>query len=285
LLQDNFSGQIVPDDLTNIQVENFEPNLTAHVQPNDQGIICCFKAHYRSSFIQHAIDCYDDGVTPADIYEINQLQAMRLAATAWYQVDTTTIRNCWHKSGILPEFSLTPIQPPAVPISALIHNASLPEDSIKHAENNVQDALDKLITRGALQVKNQIDIESLLNPRIEVQTTEEVSDEEIYQAVIDAKKAQENMEINGRDDIGTDAHVEPHPTLHEVLQAASVLGRYIEESNDPNACKLESILLIPPPVAGFSIQKHGTNDNSQLFLLSIAYISLGLLRIPQYIEI
>jgi hypothetical protein len=148
-------------------------------------------------------------------------------------VNTTTIHNCWHKSGILPEFSLTPIQPPVVPISALIHNDSLPEDSIKHAENNVQDALDELITRGALQVKNWMDIESLLNPRIEVQTTEEVSDEEIYQAGIDTKKAQENMEINGRDDIGTDAHVEPCPTLHEVLQAASVLGRYIEESNDP----------------------------------------------------
>jgi hypothetical protein len=78
LLQDNFSGHIVPDDLTNIKVENFKPNLTAHVQPNDQGIIHCFKAHYQSSFIQHAIDCYDDCVTPA---EINQLQAMRLAAT------------------------------------------------------------------------------------------------------------------------------------------------------------------------------------------------------------
>jgi DDE superfamily endonuclease len=47
LLQDNFSGHIISDTLTNIHVENFEPNLTAHIQPNDQGIIRCFKAHYR----------------------------------------------------------------------------------------------------------------------------------------------------------------------------------------------------------------------------------------------
>ena len=39
LLQDNFSGHIVPENLQNIQVENFKPNLTAHVQPKDQGII------------------------------------------------------------------------------------------------------------------------------------------------------------------------------------------------------------------------------------------------------
>jgi hypothetical protein len=67
LLQDNFSGHIVPDNLQNIRVENFEPNLTAHVQPNDQGIIRCFKAHYRARFIQRAVNRYDKGITPAEI--------------------------------------------------------------------------------------------------------------------------------------------------------------------------------------------------------------------------
>ena len=32
LLQDNFSGHIIPPGLQCIHVENFEPNLTAHVQ-------------------------------------------------------------------------------------------------------------------------------------------------------------------------------------------------------------------------------------------------------------
>ena len=56
LLQDNFSAHIIPDDLENIQVKNFSPNITAHVQPKDQGIIKCFKAHYRTKFIEQAID-------------------------------------------------------------------------------------------------------------------------------------------------------------------------------------------------------------------------------------
>ena len=76
LLQDNFSGHIIPDTLTNIRVENFEPNLTAHVQPNDQGIIRCFKAHYRAKFIQRAVDLYESGTTPSKIYDIDQLEAM-----------------------------------------------------------------------------------------------------------------------------------------------------------------------------------------------------------------
>ena len=83
LLQDNFSGHIVPPNLQCIEVENFKPNLTAHIQPNDQGIIWCFKAHYCSRFIQRAINLYDEGITPLKIYDINQLQAMRIADAAW----------------------------------------------------------------------------------------------------------------------------------------------------------------------------------------------------------
>ena len=79
LLQDNFSGHIVPDTLTNIHVENFAPNLTAHVQPNDQGIIGSFKSHYHTRFIHCAIDCYEVDITPSDLYVIDQLEAMQMA--------------------------------------------------------------------------------------------------------------------------------------------------------------------------------------------------------------
>ena len=59
LLQDHFSGHIVPIGLQNIRVVNFRPNLTAHVQPIDQGIIQCFKAHYCAKYIQRAVHSYD----------------------------------------------------------------------------------------------------------------------------------------------------------------------------------------------------------------------------------
>ncbi|KAK0183963.1 hypothetical protein F5146DRAFT_1006953 [Armillaria mellea] len=42
-----------------IRVENFKPNMTFYIQLNDAGIICCFKAHYWSSYIQCTIDHYD----------------------------------------------------------------------------------------------------------------------------------------------------------------------------------------------------------------------------------
>lgn len=78
---------------------NFQPNLMAHVQPNDQGIIQCFKAHYWARFIQQAVNQYDEGVTPAEIYNINQLQAMRMAESAWQDVIPSSC-HLWVTSGL-----------------------------------------------------------------------------------------------------------------------------------------------------------------------------------------
>ena len=46
-----------------------------------------------------------------------------------------------------------------------------------------------------------MDIEALLNPEGESHILTETSDEEIYQAVMEAIEARANIEINGGDDI------------------------------------------------------------------------------------
>ena len=103
LLQNNCTGHIVSEGLTNIHIENFSANLTPHVQPMDAGIIRCFKAHYRSHYILHAINRYDANITPSQIYDINQLEGMQMAEAAWNEVNTATICHCWLKASILPE--------------------------------------------------------------------------------------------------------------------------------------------------------------------------------------
>lgn len=239
LFQDNFSGHIVPPNLQSIRVENFEPNLTAHVQPKDQGIIRCFKAHYRKRFIQRAIDRYDEGITPAEIYDINQLQAMRMAEAAWHDVDTTTIRNCWRKAGILPEINpALPQAQPSIPIASLLSTEI--DDPIVQVEKQVEVALDDLVSTGALQPKNRMDIESLLNPIGESQVLTETSDKEIYQAVIDAIEARDAMDINGGDEL--DVVVEPVPTRRELLKAVSTIRKYTDGSNNSLARKIDALL-------------------------------------------
>jgi hypothetical protein len=244
LLQDNFSGHIVPPNLQNIQVENFEPNLTAHVQPLDQGIIRCFKGHYRAKFFHRAVNLYDQGITPAKIYEINQLKAMRMAKSAWQSVDTTTIQNCWHKAGILPEaeaFS-SHISEPTIPISALLHDSDIQTDPIAYVERQVELALDKLVLRGTLQKGNRMDIGSLLNLAGESHVLTEASDSDIYQAVTEAFEACENLEINGGDDVDEDGPVKPRPARSAILQASSMISDYLATENDPFAQEFEELL-------------------------------------------
>jgi hypothetical protein len=244
LLQDNFSGHIVPPDLQNIRVENFKANLTAHVQPNDQGIIRSFKAHYRAKFIQRAVHHYDRGMSPAKIYNINQLEARRIAETAWHNVDTTTIRNCWGKAGILPkvEASSSHMAKPTIPISTLLHNSNIQTDPIAHAEQQVELALDELVSRGTLQKVNRMDIDSLLNPAGESHVLTETTDADIYQAVIDAIEARENVEMNGGDDVDDDGPIEPCPSRGDLLRATSMIAQYLSIWNDPHARKLEPLL-------------------------------------------
>ena len=228
LLQDNFSGHVPPASLRNIRVENFEPNLTAHIQPMDQGIIRAFKAHYRKAFITQAMHNYDDSVSPADIYKLNQLQAMRMAETAWSAVAPSTIAACWKKAGILP------VSAPEAPQSA---EAAAADNSVEAAEQAVERALDALEGRGVLQRKNRLTLQDLLNPASESSILDQGSDKEIFDSVMQAIEARENIDILGGDDGLEGEPARTRPTPRAILDAAAVIQQFLE--NDPDNCARE----------------------------------------------
>ena len=102
LMINNFSGHRVLYETTNIQMEFFKPNLTSFVQPLDAGIIQCFKAHYHSSFCQHALLLDEAG--ERDIFKITLKEAMMLANEAWKAVSAETIKHCWDHTQIQPAY-------------------------------------------------------------------------------------------------------------------------------------------------------------------------------------
>jgi hypothetical protein len=259
LLQDNFSGHIPPEGLTNICVENFEPNLTAHIQPMDQGIIQCFKSHYRVSFDEHTLHNYEAGTTPSGIYDIDHLTAMRLAHQAWLEVDTTTIRNCWCKANILPEMgqSAQLMDQPSLPISALIHHQ---EDPIVAIEKQLASTLDELEQAGVLQRSNRIDISELLNPPDEAFAVSKATDMDIFEAVMEAKQVQEDT--NGH--IDDDNTVEPDPMQAELLQAVLLITRYTKDKDNTYLRKVDSVM------ASFAWQTHtlGIDNTTQTKITS-----------------
>ena len=93
-----------------------------------------------------------------------------------------------------------------------------------------------------------MDITELLNPAAETYNIFDVSDEDIFRMVMDAKTAREGCRA-GNDDVGKvidsddlDVAAEPSPTCSEALQACMLLKRYIIDMDDPATQKLEVML-------------------------------------------
>ncbi|KAK2465871.1 hypothetical protein APHAL10511_001512 [Amanita phalloides] len=85
-------------------------------------------------------------------------------------------------------------------------------------------------------------IDALLNPAAESQVIDETTEEEICEAVLEAREAREQAVNNGGDNVDNDAPVNPRPTYREVLCAASTIKHYIDGIDDPIARKLEVLL-------------------------------------------
>ena len=148
------------------------------------------------------------------------------------------------QAGILPNIASPPIQP-SLPISSLVHtdaDLAVPNDPIMQAENNVQGALDDLQSIGALQRSNWMTINELLNPAAESHKISYATDGDIYKAVIDAMKAQENGSGDNVDNDARDSDNELAITRREALQAVLTLRKFTKTFNDPFFRKAEVIL-------------------------------------------
>ena len=77
--------------LKSVKMFFLPPNCTSILQPMDQGIIRCFKHHYRSSINKRNIDALDSGTE----FKLTMLDALREAQRAWAKVTPETISNCW----------------------------------------------------------------------------------------------------------------------------------------------------------------------------------------------
>ncbi|KAG6864117.1 hypothetical protein C0991_012351 [Blastosporella zonata] len=189
--------------------------------------------------MNRAIDRYDGGLSPGNIYNINILEALRMAHQAWNEVDSTTIRNCWRKADILPNsLDSCPTPLPVISVSSLL-NSDPVDDGIAAAEKEVTDTLSNLEERGILHTRNRLTLEELLNP-VSERVILSGSEDDIYQAVMERVEGEQNQEINGGDD--GDIDIIPKPTRGDALKAASLLQEYVLDMDESFAREMEAIL-------------------------------------------
>ncbi|CUA75704.1 Tigger transposable element-derived protein 4 [Mus musculus] [Rhizoctonia solani] len=153
---------------SNLHVEFLAPNLTAWIQPMDAGIIRCFKAHYRNGFTRLALERDNAGIDK--IYNIDQLQAMKLAATAWDSVTPRTITNCWRHAGLA--------LPTSPDTEAHIDNTLDAEVAAQHEARELQDEVARRPNLLEPEFSQMMEALTLSHP-----TEQEMTDAEIVDSI------------------------------------------------------------------------------------------------------
>ncbi|KAJ7814868.1 hypothetical protein B0H13DRAFT_1521776, partial [Mycena leptocephala] len=84
---------------------------------------------------------------------------------------------------------------------------------------------------------------SLVNPDSEKDIINDSTEQDIYNAVVASRDAQQMGEINGGDDdVEDNMGFQPRPTRREALSAAQTLRKYTETLDDGFARKVEQLL-------------------------------------------
>jgi hypothetical protein len=98
LFIDNCPAHPKIQDLKAIKLVYFLPNTTSVLQPCDQEIIWSNKSHYRRQLMQRMIN-HIDSATPSD-FSVSLLDALQMLGSAWMEVTSQCIRNCFTKAGL-----------------------------------------------------------------------------------------------------------------------------------------------------------------------------------------
>lgn len=137
-------------ELTNIEIIMLPPNATSKIQPMDAGIIMSFKRRYRRYQLRRAVDSDEAG--RRDLYNVDQLQAMRWMRLAWNEVTPQVIQNCWKHTNIIsargPDGEIIP------PVDGAVNQQDAGEIAV---EQELADSIH------ALRIRNAMSIENLLN--------------------------------------------------------------------------------------------------------------------------
>lgn len=97
LLIDNASSHVPIKKYSNINIKFIPPNLTAHIQPMDAGIIRSFKSAYRKQIVELLVKNADNNVES----KIDIISAIKFISSAWELVTPRVINNCFVKTKII----------------------------------------------------------------------------------------------------------------------------------------------------------------------------------------
>lgn len=196
-----------------IFVKYLPPNVTALIQPMDQGVIACIKRNYRSSILKKLIDEESDLKT--FVKELTVLDAIYESAAAWGLVKPTTMSKSWKK---------------------IFSDISQDGDSFKGFEENTPTAADLAAMANSVEGGREVD-EADINEWFDIDCNlpafENLTDDEI---LMRAQGIEEQAGSDSDCEGGESAAAEPKVTHSTALSYAEGLIDYLEGQEDALLC-------------------------------------------------
>ncbi len=237
LLLDNASGHNVSEklksELSNVALYFFKPNVTSHIQPDDQGIIRTWKCKYRQHLVRHCVKMVDE---KDDLVMPDLKQAIYFSKQAWLEVTKETVANCWRKASMVFVkhimlflfFSYFLIGLKDIIGAEKVDNIS--EVQLELEEKREHENLEKEIKKIDFHKHAQVPLTA--SQFIDIDKDEESSSELSEQNIYDLVMGKENKEENELD------RGEPEPPKSvsslEVKKALEIVLNYVEQNESFN---------------------------------------------------
>ncbi|CAG9566413.1 unnamed protein product [Danaus chrysippus] len=198
--------------LTNIKLAFLPPNTTSVIQPIDQGIIKTLKSHYRKLLVEKMVNDNENSSTP---FAVNILDGIEMLTTAWARVTADTIKKCFSHAGF-GKFS-----------------------TINTNDEDSDDEMDNLpLARLSSAEPTVTDWETYVNIDDQVITTDNLTDNEIIESVLQTQEQEHEDEEHEEED----CNVNEIPTIRDALCAITTLKKYCLFGEASNNLDVEGIM-------------------------------------------
>lgn len=209
LFIDNCPAHPQIQNLTNIKLAFLPPNTTSVIQPIDQGVIKTLKNHYRRLLVQKMVNDTEKSSTP---FAVNLLDAIEMITTAWARVSPDTIKKCFSHAGF-GKFS-----------------------TLNTADDDSDDELDNLPLARLSSVEATVtDWETYVNIDDQVITTDNLTDNEIIESVLQTQEKEDEEEEE-------DCNLREIPKTRDALCALTTLKQYCLFGEGQNNLDVEGIM-------------------------------------------
>lgn len=238
LLVDNCAAHPKLQNLSNIRLEFLPPNCTSEIQPMDQGIIKCLKAHYRRHFLLRMIRAVDSG----EPFLFTLLDSIKLIAQSWEEVTASTIKNCFRHAGFR-KTNDTSDDEDYIPLAEL---ARAQENDVSIVEDSDWDIpLSEWLKKhtNATNIGDSFELDQFISVDDDVITTQPLNDADIVAEVqTSAGCSSGTQKSDEESDIEEQEHLVP--TYSQAVTAIKTVTTYLHSTNNINSDVLTASLKV-----------------------------------------